>query len=219
MKKQPSSYLSLSAASQLLGVHCTTLRRWADTGAVPVYVTPGGHRRFALADIEALAERSLNSEAALVMHNPQSFQHAQARNWVRRALEQARSELEQVDHLPAWLVKFDEEDRAEWRHVSMRLMGVVLRFVSMQDDDVALLNEARLIGLDYARSAQLVGMSLTNALEAAIFFRDSLIEAAMALPHSSPVYPENTSHLRRRIGRVLNAVQIAVAEGYEIAKN
>ncbi|MGB9633088.1 MAG: MerR family transcriptional regulator, partial [Chloroflexaceae bacterium] len=58
-------YLSLSAASKLLGVHSTTLRRWADDGAVPVYVTPGGHRRFARKDIEALAARRPISAHAL----------------------------------------------------------------------------------------------------------------------------------------------------------
>ncbi|NCC34558.1 MAG: DNA-binding protein, partial [Chloroflexia bacterium] len=33
------TFLSLSAASKLLGVHSTTLRRWADEGSVPVYIT------------------------------------------------------------------------------------------------------------------------------------------------------------------------------------
>ena len=39
-------WLTLSEAAEQLGVHPTTLRRWADNGDIPVSVTPGGHRRF-----------------------------------------------------------------------------------------------------------------------------------------------------------------------------
>src|SRR5215208_3152238 len=46
-----SSYLSLRQASALLGVHPSTLRRWADAGELPVTITPGGHRRFARTDL------------------------------------------------------------------------------------------------------------------------------------------------------------------------
>jgi excisionase family DNA binding protein len=42
----PASWLSLGPASRLLGVDPDTLRRWADSGRVPSWTTPGGHRRF-----------------------------------------------------------------------------------------------------------------------------------------------------------------------------
>jgi len=46
-------WLSLSEASALLGVHPTTVRRWADSGDIPCLRTPGGHRRFRAADLTA----------------------------------------------------------------------------------------------------------------------------------------------------------------------
>lgn len=49
------TWLSLGPASQLLGVDPGTLRRWADEGRVPVYTTPGGHRRFEKRALERLA--------------------------------------------------------------------------------------------------------------------------------------------------------------------
>ena len=45
------SWLSTAEASRALGVHPDTLRRWADAGHVPVFVTPGNHRRFDRRDI------------------------------------------------------------------------------------------------------------------------------------------------------------------------
>jgi excisionase family DNA binding protein len=197
-------YLSLSEASRMLGVHSTTLRRWADAGTVPVYITPGGHRRFALVDIEALrAQKPLPN-------------HALAHSWAQRALHQARTELQRVEQSPAWLAHLDEQERGTWRRVSMRLMGVVLRYVSAQDDDAMLLEEARSIGATYAEQAQHAQMPLSAALEAALFFRDSLVEAAMDLPEQTTMRPEASARLLRRISQVLNAVQLAVVAGYEV---
>lgn len=49
-----NSNLSLRQAADLLGVHVDTVRRWADTGKLASWRTPGGWRRFDRADVEAL---------------------------------------------------------------------------------------------------------------------------------------------------------------------
>jgi len=48
-----AEWLTLSQAAALLGVHPSTVRRWADHGDLPVKLTPGGHRRFRRAELEA----------------------------------------------------------------------------------------------------------------------------------------------------------------------
>jgi excisionase family DNA binding protein len=52
---RPPDWLSLGPASRLVGVDPDTLRRWADTGRVRAFATPGGHRRFGRADLERVA--------------------------------------------------------------------------------------------------------------------------------------------------------------------
>ena len=44
----------MGAASRLLGVAPDTLRRWADTGRIESFTTPGGHRRFLRSSLESL---------------------------------------------------------------------------------------------------------------------------------------------------------------------
>ncbi len=46
--------LSSKEAAGYLGVHADTLKRWADLGEVASWLTPGGHRRFAVEDLDAL---------------------------------------------------------------------------------------------------------------------------------------------------------------------
>ena len=47
-------WLSINEACRLLGVDQSTLRRWSDAGKVPVFRTPGGHRRYAEDDLLTL---------------------------------------------------------------------------------------------------------------------------------------------------------------------
>jgi excisionase family DNA binding protein len=47
-------WVTLTEACRLLGVSPSTVRRWADTGVIRTFVTPGGHRRFSRAGLEAL---------------------------------------------------------------------------------------------------------------------------------------------------------------------
>lgn len=207
-ESQHSVYLTLSAASQLLGVHTTTLRRWADAGSIPVYVTPGGHRRFARSDIEALLSRYPPRAEMIATQSIMS-------NLTQRAWVQARTELERIEQTPAWLQAIGDEDRDNWRRVSQQLMGIVLRFVGANDDDPHLLEQARAIGKDYARNVRRSDIPLSKALEAALFFRDLLVAAVMDLPEHSSMCTENSARLLQRISRVLNEVQIAVASEYE----
>ncbi|WP_298817976.1 MerR family transcriptional regulator [Chloroflexus sp.] len=201
--KETPTYLSLSAASRLLGVHASTLRRWADEGAVPVYITPGGHRRFARADILALAARRPLPA--------QSLSNALA----SKALAQTRNELANPGVAPAWMQEMSEQERQTWRRVGQQLMGIVLRYVSARDEHSPLLDEARAVGRSYARLARMAGLPLSDAIAAALFFRDSLVEAAMDLPEEAHVRPSESARLLRRISRVANEVQLAVVAGYE----
>jgi excisionase family DNA binding protein len=51
-------WLTLGQAARFLGVAQSTIRKWSDQGRVPAFYTPGGHRRYRRADLEAFLERS-----------------------------------------------------------------------------------------------------------------------------------------------------------------
>ena len=57
-------WLTLKEASEFLGVHFTTLRKWADEGEIRVFRTPGGHRRFSVADLRRFLEERVRHEVA-----------------------------------------------------------------------------------------------------------------------------------------------------------
>lgn len=46
--------LTTGQVAERFGVHPTTVIAWADAGKIPFFRTPGGDRRFHVADVEAL---------------------------------------------------------------------------------------------------------------------------------------------------------------------
>src|SRR5438270_13947941 len=50
--------MTLGQAAKYLAVTQSTIRKWSDVGRVPAFYTPGGHRRYRRADLDAFLERS-----------------------------------------------------------------------------------------------------------------------------------------------------------------
>ena len=200
-------WLSLKQAAQQLGVHPTTLRRWADNGEIPVMLTPGGHRRFLVSDIERFAAERRRVK---VVSNLEQV-------WADGALTQARKEI--VRHRNEhWLAVFDEKDREHKRQLGRRLLGLMLQYVSISAGGDELIQQAQAIGRDQAESALTLGLPLVEALQATLFFRDLLVESALNLPELANIRPGANLRLLRRINTMLNAVQLAVADTYDRAK-
>lgn len=57
--------LTTVQAAEILGVGASSVKRWAEKGVIPCVRTPGGHRRFALADVEKMAASFFTAEQQL----------------------------------------------------------------------------------------------------------------------------------------------------------
>ena len=52
------TWLTLGQAAKYLGIAQSTVRVWTDSGRLPVFYTPGGHRRFLRSDLDAFIQRN-----------------------------------------------------------------------------------------------------------------------------------------------------------------
>jgi len=197
----PSEWLTLEQAAKRLGVHCTTLRRWANQGAIDVFLTPGGHRRFRREDIERF-ERE---------HRQTHLPALPVPVWADHAIAHAREGVPQQ----RWVVAYDESEREVKRQLGRRLMGLVFQYVVRPDDSPGLLSEARLIGEEHARQGLQHAQPLNDLLQAITFFRTTLLEVAiLELPGAVATRPEASTQLLRKIERLLGEVQAGVVEIY-----
>lgn len=48
-----ATWMTVGQAARYLGVSEPTLRKWTDDGRIPVFRTPGGHRRYLRDELDA----------------------------------------------------------------------------------------------------------------------------------------------------------------------
>ena len=190
-------WLTLGEVAQLLGVHPSTVRNWADTGKMPVHRTQGGHRRFRRSEVELwLQSQRANGDSA------------RAEQVLQEAMKQIRWQITEgtLSEEP-WYRKLDDEAREAYRHAGRALMQGLLVYLSNKDDDQGGLAEARSLGYEYATRARQFDLSVEEAVDAFAFFRNAVMEALLQAFEASTVQSAAVwSALTRRVMRFTDEV-------------
>src|SRR5579884_4541225 len=136
-------WLSINEACQLLGVDQSTLRRWSDAGKVPVFRTPGGHRRYAEADLRALV-----GEGAHLQERPRVSRQA----LTDRSLSAYEEEYLRAARDRRWYQALGRNTLEEHRRLGRRLVDLAVRYAAGapgNNDRPSLLDEGKQIGEHY----------------------------------------------------------------------
>ncbi len=198
-------WLTLKEASAFLGVHFTTLRGWADRGEIPVFRTPGGHRRFSLDDL-----RRFLAERAGAYPAPDSYALVEA------AVGRVRNELQRTQQAPQrWQYPLDASTEQARRERGRTLFALAISFVMKPQQRSHLLDSGRELGWQYGHEAALSGISLAETGRAVQFFRSQLVDTV----RNSEAERIDADDLRieRLIDLFLDEVLYAVLDGYEAA--
>lgn len=203
----PGNWLSLSEVANLLGVHPSTVRNWADQGRLPVHRTQGGHRRFLRSELELWTEsqRVTGPEEAAVV--------------VQSALGYTRMQISE-GHLEAenWYTKLDKEARTAYRRGGRLLMQGLMKF--LVSEEIEGNAEARAQGYDYATLGRRQGLSAAEATEAFLFFRNALLESMLTVFESAAVHsPHAWGNMLRKINQFTDQVLISLLKTYQAFEN
>ena len=185
----------MGAVSRVLGITEATLRQWADRGRLPVYRTPGGHRRFLREDVEALMQDTSGGLPAV---------HEWDNDPEDLALQTIRHKLSQID--PAqqtWMESFQADGRDRMRLFGRRLLSLLLqnRVNGSVRRKGEALSETHMLGLEYGSEMAGRGVPLTDAVQAFLFFRQAVVEA---------VQPEQL----RQVIEISDGVLMGLMEAY-----
>ena len=191
---ETASWLSLNEAARRLNVHPATLREWADRGRVRTFRTPGGHRRFSVEDVDALAAESA-PELALFM----SALVGQA----RLATTDGQLATE------SWYSRFDDAAKERQRELGHDLMRLLVAYLGELDKDWG--REVRALGDRYARLAHDVDLSLGDAMRAFHLFEGLVHSSVKQL---SAVQAGGSADFEHHVGWFLNEVRVAMVESF-----
>jgi excisionase family DNA binding protein len=195
-------WVTLGRARDLLGVDESTLRRWADTGRLRVYRTPGGHRRFLLDNLEDLVA----GEAG-----------ASGRDEVGRlALARIRRQLQRARQDPGgWYAALSEPDRQKLREQGRRLIAMVGAYFDKRARPAGMLEEARAIGVSYGQILVRAGLPLPHAVEAYIGFRKTMDQTSRQASEREGLSTEEALVACGQVHSLGDQVLLGIASAYE----
>jgi excisionase family DNA binding protein len=164
--KQPD-LISISEASQILGVNEATLRQWTDEGKLSAFITPGGHRRYSKSDLKKLTRPG---QRVLGIRDLVS----ELEDTTPRHREIARSFLDS----PLQAVKPCEEHQRQLAELGRNLLTLTARYISEPSRREESLDAARDTGRGFGHLLAEMGMPLTVSAEAFLTHRELIMQAA-----------------------------------------
>lgn len=201
-------WLTLGEASQLLGVHPTTLREWVDAGMIPAFRTPGGHRRFDVRDLQTFLQqrRSLppSRELAMAEHNPL--------DGIRQQFGESQMARQR------WYRQLSEEQRTKDRETGRRMLGLLIQYASRRENANHFLEEGRKLARGYGRDLAQLGFSLSSLVRAFLFIRRAILNATHQPQDIAAPNDAEGMRLYQRINGFMDEMLLSTLEAYEQAR-
>lgn len=202
-------WLSIHAACAYLGVDQSTLRRWSDAGKVPVFRTPGGHRRYAESDLRYLVgdgprrqERPRVSRQALTDRSLSAYEE----EYLRAARDRR------------WFRAYPPATQEEHRRLGRRLVDLAVRYAAVAPgvgDRASMLDEGRQIGEHYGRAGAGVGLTASETVEAFLYFRHPVVHAVAGMIEEEELATRRAVRLFAEIGHFMDQVLVATVHAHE----
>jgi excisionase family DNA binding protein len=204
-----SSWLTLSKASELLGIHPTTLRAWVDAGMVHAFLTPGGHRRFKESELRAFLE---SRRANLSPRGAEPIPE--------QAIAQVRNQLRHMDVARhTWYRRLSDDEKNRHRTTGAQLLRLLLSYVSRQDNPEQFLAQARQVAQEYGRNFAAADSSVSELAQAFLFFRRMIVNAAYSPTANRVMNDEEGMRLLERINEFMDELLIATLDAFDRASS
>lgn len=201
-------WLSIREACAFLGVDQSTLRRWTNDGRVPVFKTPGGHRRYSREDLRAL-----------VVGNPRKTVKSRVsrQELTTRTLSAYQDDYLRTAREQKWFRAFGATSQEEHRKIGRRLVDLAIRYAAtpgQQEERADLLDEGREIGVHYGISSARAGLTTSETIEVFLYFRYPVVKALLEVIEKESLPARRASRLFIGIDDFIDEVLVAMIRAH-----
>lgn len=204
MSNTDHEWVSLRRAAEILGVHPATVRTWADKGEVASRRTPGGHRRFRLADLERH------------IRPPSEIQPIEVQVILQSALGQTRLQVGDGKLADApWYTAMSDATRQLLRTQGRALLEELRAYLAGGAQD-ANLSRAIEIGKQYAVALTADNLNLPQAVRGFFYFSDFVMNSVLTWSElAAPRSPSEWANLLRQVNTFMNTMLLSIIEYYQ----
>lgn len=211
-RSSPGTWVTIGEACDILGVDQSTLRRWSDEGRIPVFLTPGGHRRFSRQDLDSLVAGELKRSGKGGMGR---------RELTNRSLSAYEDDYLKEARTRKWHRAFGAEMQEEHRRIGRHLVDLAIRYAAMSsnaEERARLLDEGRDIGKFYGRSGAEAELAASDTIEAFLYFRYPTVRAMLSVIEEDQIPVRKASRLFIAIDDFIDQVLLSMMWAYESAR-
>lgn len=197
---------SLSEAAFYLGVHFTTLRRWADRGYIDHMRTPGGKRKFRQDILDNFLSRQRGK-------HPRRLTIAKL---TENAITRTREHM-QVMQLAQqnWYGRLTDDQRVRLRSTGNRLVALMLQFSAHKGNGIATLEEGQRIMHEYGDICFQDGLTLQECIQTFLWFRRPMLAAIHETSLFQGMSAQERQRLFERVNLFLDELLVTIVQSYQ----
>jgi len=201
------TWISLGAASKLMGVSESTLRRWADDGQVRSYRTAGGHRRILEEDLQHIAASTPATGSSRDTDRISDIATARVK---RRLSPRGRP----GQGFPSF-EGLTGDTRDHLRLLGRQLVDLFARYIASDSRRERYTKDARTMGRQYGLTLVGASVGLTAAIGTFNSLRRSLEETASQIATEAGLSTEDAVEAIENILVLADVVLEGIASVYE----
>jgi len=200
--------VGISEACQILSVSETSLRQWTDEGKIKAFVTPGGHRRYLVADLK----KFMSSHQKTVGIRDLVVELEDAVHPLR---EMART----VFPAKVWYSKLGTDSQQRLASLGRDMLQVIVRYASEPSKREETMVITRNIGRDFGQTLAKIGLPLTDSVEAFILHRDPIMNAATHLMKRRETFTGRVVEAIPLVAHVMDEALVSLVAAHQQYRN
>ncbi|MFH1651152.1 MAG: helix-turn-helix domain-containing protein [Chloroflexota bacterium] len=202
------SLLSISEASQLLGVSEAALRQWTDEGKIKAFITPGGHRRYSRTELKKFTgahPRTLGIKDVVL----------ELEDTVQALRETSRTMLNATH----WYQRLGEDSREQMAQLGRQLLRMIIRYItepSRREENRRLTRE---VGRNLGQTLAHLDLPLTDAVEAFLMHREPIMQAVTHLLRKREAFTGRVVEAIPLVAHIMDEALVSLVSAHQQYRN
>ncbi|MGB2584193.1 MAG: helix-turn-helix domain-containing protein, partial [Dehalococcoidia bacterium] len=200
--------VTISEASQILGVSEAALRQWTDEGKIRAFITPGGHRRYAKAELK----RFMGSHHRVLGIKDLVIELENTTNLLGEVARTSPSTT-------VWYNKLSRDSQEDLARLGRSLLNLIVRYVTEPAKREETVELARDVGRGFGETLAKSGLPLINSVEAFILNRYPIMNAATHLLQKREAFTRRVVEAIPLVAQVMDEALVSLVEAHQQYRN